>query len=110
MHGLHVTSGVFESFLHAMHALLEPLCAATAQHDAGNEWAPCSTAKLLVVVLFHLALFAGLHFLRSRAPPVPRKSVVQMANEVFMSSDAPASGSSTSVRSAESLPGLVQRR
>ena len=110
--GLHVTNSVFESFLHGLHALLDPVCAATAGYDESHGWAPCSTAKLLLVALFHVALFAFLQRQRARAPPVHRKSIIQQANEVFSPSGGSEGSSSSIARSssAQGAAGLVQRK
>ena len=112
MRGLHVTNSIFGSFLHGMHALLDPLCSSTADVDATYDWAPCTTAKATVVVVLHLALFACMRYARARAPPVFRKTVVQQANEVFLSNSVGPAASSSAIRGpgGAAASGLVQRR
>ena len=110
--GLHVTSTFIETFLHAMHAVLDPICAATAAHDAVYDWAPCTTAKTLIVILLHVIILLSLARARANAPHVMKKSVTQLANEVLMQGPQQAEvGRSTSVKRAEgATAGLVPRR
>ncbi len=114
--GFHVTSSIFESFLHGMHAMLDPICSATASWDTTYDWPPCTSAKTLVVILLHVVLLLCLQRARAKAPHVQKKSIIQQANEVLMQgpppvADAGAVGSSSSVRSSEgATAGLVHRR
>ena len=109
--GLHVTRSVLEYILHGMHAILDPLCAATAPYDATHDWAPCTTAKALVVILLHVVILLCLARARANAPNVMKKSVTQLANEVLMQGPPEAVGSSTSVNRGEgATAGLVHRR
>ena len=94
-----------------MHAVLDPMCAATASYDATHDWAPCTTAKALVVILLHVVILLFLARARANAPHVMKKSVTQLANEVLMQGPPEAVGSSTSVKRSEgATAGLVHRR
>ena len=109
--GFHVTNPYFAALLHAVHAVLDPLCAATVGFDEEHGWAPCSAAKLLVLVAVHVAVFMLLQFFKSRQPFVAKKSVIELANECLDAGPAAggASGSSSAVR-APDQSGLQRRK
>jgi hypothetical protein len=105
--GFHVTNPYFAALLHGVHSVLDPVCAATAGYDAAHGWAPCTAAKLLLLVAAHLAAFALLRQLRSARPAPPKKSVIELANECLQPA-AQAAGASSATR-APNASGLRQR-
>ena len=106
--GFHVANPYVAALLHGVHGVLDPACAATAGYDAAHGWAPCTTAKLLLLVAAHLAAFALLRHLKSARPAPPKKSVVELANECLQPAAAQAAGASSATR-APDASGLRQR-
>ena len=106
--GLHVSNSYFAALLHAVHYALDPVCAATASLDASHGWAPCSSAKLLFLVILHLAGFMLLQRLKSAQPPRAKKSVIDLANECMLP-EAAASGAGSAVRAPDAA-GLQRRK
>ena len=106
--GFHVTNPYFAALLRGVHSALDPVCAATSALDASHGWAPCSTAKLLLLVGAHVAVFLLLRHLKAARPPAPpRKSATQLASECLLPAEAPA-GVSSATR-APNASGLRHR-
>ena len=104
-HGFHVTNSPFAWLLHSVHGALSPLCEATAEFDAAHAWAPCSAAKLLVLVAVHVLGFLLLQRCKAGRPAVQKKTAVDLASECTQ----PAAGASSSVRAPDAA-GLSQRK